>query len=414
VERKVPPGLFRDPNIGKVLKMKLDVPGFTVAAVSADIRDKNNDQLDLGLIFAEEGASVAAVFTTNAVVAPPVTICRERVADGTAKAVLVNSGNANCMTGLPGKEDALNLSGRVAELLGVPADEVLPCSTGVIGERLPVDRMLNALEPLVDNLSPAGLELFSKAILTTDTAPKTSTREIYLSKGSIRIVGVAKGAGMIAPNMATMLCYILTNGDVDGEVLGSILGPAVDRSFNAITIDGDMSTNDTVLLMASGKGPEIMEPADLELLAGAVDQVCEELADMIVADGEGATKVVTIQVSGALDDGDAKKAARSIGESLLVKTALAAADPNWGRIAAAAGYSGAALDPDRIALYIGDVQVLENGNICEGYVEAEAVVVMQQDRYTIAVTIGDGSGSAVMKTCDLTAEYVRINCEYRS
>jgi glutamate N-acetyltransferase/amino-acid N-acetyltransferase len=394
--------------------MKLEVPGFTVAAVSADIRDKCEDRLDLGLIFAEEGASVAAVFTTNAVVAPPVTICRERVADGTVRAVLVNSGNANCMTGLLGKEDALNLSGRIAQLLDIPEDDVLPCSTGVIGQRLPVERMLNALELLVDNLSADGLEPFSRAILTTDTAPKTSTREIYISKGSIRIVGVAKGAGMIAPNMATMLCYILTDGDVDGEVLGSILGPAVDRTFNAITIDGDMSTNDTVILMASGKGPQIREKAELELLAGAVGQVCEDLSDKIVSDGEGATKVVTILVSGAADDADAKKATRSIAESLLVKTALAAADPNWGRIAAAAGYSGAVLDPDRIALSIGDIQVLENGNICEDYVEAEAVAVMQRDRYLITVTIGDGTGTAVMKTCDLTEEYVRINCEYRS
>jgi glutamate N-acetyltransferase/amino-acid N-acetyltransferase len=214
--------------------------------------------------------------------------------------------------------------------------------------------------------------------------------------------------------MATMLCYILTDGDVDGEVLGSILGPAVDRTFNAITIDGDMSTNDTVILMASGKGPQIREKAELELLAGAVGQVCEDLSDKIVSDGEGATKVVTILVSGAADDADAKKATRSIAESLLVKTALAAADPNWGRIAAAAGYSGAVLDPDRIALSIGDIQVLENGNICEDYVEAEAVAVMQRDRYLITVTIGDGTGTAVMKTCDLTEEYVRINCEYRS
>jgi glutamate N-acetyltransferase/amino-acid N-acetyltransferase len=274
--------------------------------------------------------------------------------------------------------------------------------------------MLNALEPLVDDLSPDGMEQFSRAILTTDTVPKTSMREINLTRGTIRIVGVAKGAGMIAPNMATMLCYILTDGDVDGGVLGSILGPAVDRTFNTITIDGDMSTNDTVILMASGKGPEVKKDGDLELFSSAVDQVCQELADMIVSDGEGATKVVTVQVFGAVDDADARKAARSIAESLLVKTAFAAADPNWGRIAAAVGYSDAVVDPDRIALSIGNVKILADGEIVTGYEESEAVRVMKQDRYEIIVNIGDGPGTALMKTCDLTEEYVRINCEYRS
>ena len=390
------------------------VAGFLASAVSADIRGKADDRLDLGLIYCEEGASVAAVFTTNAVVAPPVTICRERTANGTAKAVLVNSGNANCMTLFRGREDALKLSGRIAELLKVSDDEILPCSTGVIGERLPVDRMLEALEPLVEGLSPDGLELFSRAILTTDTRPKTSVREISLEGGTVRVAGVAKGAGMIAPDMATMLCYILTDGSVDPSDLSAILGPAVDETFNAITVDGDMSTNDTVILMASGKGPGIGDPGDLEEFAAAVRQTCAELAEMIVADGEGATKVVTVRVSGAADDDEARRAARSIAGSLLVKTALAASDPNWGRIAAAAGYSGAAVDPDRIALSIGDVKVLVDGDVQEGYEESEAVRVMQQDRFDITVTLGDGPGTAQMKTCDLTEEYVRLNSEYRS
>ncbi|MDF1535935.1 MAG: bifunctional glutamate N-acetyltransferase/amino-acid acetyltransferase ArgJ [bacterium] len=394
--------------------MKLEVPGFKAAAVAADIRGKGDGRLDLGLVFAGDGASVAAVFTTNAVAAPPVAICRERVADGTARAILVNSGNANCMTLSQGREDALKLSGRIAGLLGVSEDDVLPCSTGVIGQRLPVGRMIDALEPLVDGLSPDGIGSFSMAILTTDTGPKRSSREISLDGGTVRVVGVAKGAGMIAPDMATMLCYILTDGAVDPGNLRDILVPAVDRSFNAITIDGDMSTNDTVILMASGKGPEVREASDLKLFAEAVSQVCEELADMIVADGEGATKVVTVRVSGAVHDDDARRAARSIAESLLVKTALAAADPNWGRIAAAAGYSGAVINPGRIALSIGDVTVLEDGEILGGYDESEAVKVMKRDRYGIGITIGDGPGTATIKTCDLTEEYVRINCEYRT
>jgi glutamate N-acetyltransferase/amino-acid N-acetyltransferase len=318
------------------------------------------------------------------------------------------------MTLFAGKEDALNLSGRVAELLGVSADDVLPCSTGVIGERLPVERMMEALGPLVENLSAEGLEPFSRAILTTDTGPKTSAREIHLKSGTVRIVGVAKGAGMIAPNMATMLAYILTDAAVDAATLNEILGLAVQNSFNSITIDGDTSTNDTVLLLASGKGSEVRRNADLELFIAAVAQVCEELADMIVADGEGATRVVTVRVLGAVDDADAKRGARSISESLLVKTALAAADPNWGRIAMALGKSGADVNQESISLSIGEVRILENGAICQEYEESEAVRVMERDRYTITVTMGDGPGTAVMKTCDLTEEYVRINCEYRS
>ena len=274
--------------------------------------------------------------------------------------------------------------------------------------------MLEALEPLVGGLSTGGLELFSRAILTTDTRPKTSVREISLAGGMVRVVGIAKGAGMIAPNMATMLCYILTDGAVDPSALSGILGPVVEDSFNCITVDGDMSTNDTVILMASGKGPEVKKAGDLELFSSMVDQVCQELADMIVADGEGATKVVTVRVTGAISDKDAKLASRSIAESLLVKTAFAAADPNWGRIAAAAGYSGAVVDPDRIALSIGNVKILAEGEILAGYEESKAAQVMKQDRYDITVNIGDGPGTAVIKTCDLTEEYVRINCEYRS
>ena len=393
----------------------LKVNGFSAAAVSADIRKKGNDRLDLGLIVADSDATTAAMFTRNTVVAPPVEICRERVGrKGSARAVLVNSGNANCMTLSGGREDALMISKSVARLLDIPEESVLPCSTGVIGQRLPMDRMEAALEPLVRKLSPEGLELFSQAILTTDSVTKTVVQEVTLKNGKARVVGIAKGSGMIAPDMATMLAFILTDVGISYYDLSLVLADSVADTFNSITVDGDMSTNDTVILMASGKGPAVKRSDDLAAFGKAVHTVCATLADMIVADGEGATKVVEIKVTGAESDEDAKKAAKAVAESLLVKTAFAAADPNWGRIAAAAGYSGAALDPDRIALSIGDVQVLENGNICEGYVEAEAVVVMQQDRYTIAVTIGDGSGSAVMKTCDITAEYVRINCEYRS
>lgn len=393
----------------------LKVDGFSASAVSADIRKNGGGRLDLGLIVADKVATTAAVFTRNAVVAPPVDICRERVGrKGSARAVLVNSGNANCMTLFRGREDALRLSDKVAKLLDIPEESVLPCSTGVIGERLPVDRMEAALDPLVRELSPEGLELFSQAILTTDTVTKTAVQEVTLKMGKVRIVGIAKGAGMIAPDMATMLGFILTDAGVSRYDLSQVLADAVADTFNSITIDGDMSTNDTVILMASGRGPAVKKSDGLEAFGEAVHTVCAALADMIVADGEGAAKVVNVRVTGAVDNEEAKQASRGIAESLLVKTAFAAADPNWGRIAAAAGYSGAAVDMEKISLSIGKVKVLEDGEIVKGYDEAEAVKVMKRDRYEITLAIGDGEGEAVMKTCDLTEEYVRINCEYRS
>ncbi len=393
----------------------LKVNGFSAAAVSADIRKKGNDRLDLGLIVADSDATTAAMFTRNAVVAPPVEICRERVGrKGSARAVLVNSGNANCMTLSGGREDALMISKSVARLLDIPEESVLPCSTGVIGQRLPMDRMEAALEPLVRKLSPEGLELFSQAILTTDSVTKTVVQEVTLKNGKARVVGIAKGSGMIAPDMATMLAFILTDVGISYYDLSLVLADSVADTFNSITVDGDMSTNDTVILMASGKGPAVKRSDDLAAFGKAVHTVCATLADMIVADGEGATKVVEIKVTGAVSDEDAKKAAKAVAESLLVKTAFAAADPNWGRIAAAAGYSGTAVDMARIFLSIGEVKVLEEGEIVPGYDEAEAVKVMKQDRYGITLAIGDGEGQATMKTCDLTEEYVRINCEYRS
>jgi glutamate N-acetyltransferase/amino-acid N-acetyltransferase len=393
----------------------LEVNGFMASAVSADIKGKGDGRLDMGLIYTEgDNTMAAAVFTQNAVVAPPVQICRERIGKGTAKAVLVNSGNANCMTHLTGRKDALKLSSKVADLLDIPDECVLPCSTGVIGERLPVDRMEKALDPLVRGLSTDGLELFSRAILTTDTVAKTSVEEITLKHGMVRVVGVAKGSGMIAPDMATMLGFILTDAGVARYDLSTVLVDAVADTFNSITIDGDMSTNDTVILMASGKGPALKRSDDLAAFSDAVHRVCQSLADMIVADGEGATRVVSVRVSGAEDNEEAKKAARSVAESLLVKTALAAADPNWGRIAAALGYSGVCFDPGSISLAIGGVKILEKGEVVSAYDEADAVKVMKLDRYEIAVVIGEGEGDAVVKTCDLTEEYVRINCQYRS
>ncbi|UCF30090.1 MAG: bifunctional glutamate N-acetyltransferase/amino-acid acetyltransferase ArgJ [bacterium] len=392
----------------------LRVPGFLVSTASADVRGKGDGRLDMGLIFCEKVASAAGTFTRNRMAAAPVVLTSERVGSGTARAVLVNSGNANCMTGRQGMADAVALCRALADHLGVADEMVLNCSTGVVGERLPADRMTAALRTLSDDLSPDGLEEFARAIMTTDTYPKSTSVEVALSTGSIRLAGVAKGAGMIAPDMATMLAFILTDADIPAPLMTEMLSEAVDVTFNAVTVDGDTSTNDTVLFLASGVGPGPENDTDGEAIRDGLREVCRALAEMIVSDGEGTKKVVEIRVTGAADHGEARRTAKSIGQSLLVKTALAAADPNWGRIAVAVGYAGARTSPEEFSLRIGDVTVIENGNPAENYREELAAGVMAGDRYTITVAIGKGPGEACVLTTDLTEEYVRINSEYRS
>ncbi len=393
---------------------KLIVDGFKAGAVSADIRDQGNGRLDMGLLVAERGAAVAGVFTRNVLPAAPVKLCRERIGSGTTAAVLVNSGNANSLTGKAGDEDAVNLCDALADRLRAPDDAILPCSTGVIGARLPLDRMEAALDPLIANLSEGGLEDFTRSIMTTDTIPKCSKSEAELELGKATIVGVAKGAGMIAPDMATMLAFILTDAQVDIEWLRNTLTDSVKDTFNAITVDGDSSTNDTVLLLASGVGPEVRTWQDTSAFQKAVHQVCSDLAGMIISDGEGAKKVVNVKVTGAGETEDARRIARTVADSLLVKTAIAAADPNWGRIGAAVGRSGVELDPSRISIQIGEVKIMEGGEIVDGYQEKKVAEIMRRQQYDILIGIGDGDCGATIRTCDLTEEYIRLNCEYRS
>jgi glutamate N-acetyltransferase/amino-acid N-acetyltransferase len=392
----------------------LRIPGFLVSAISADVRGKGDGRLDMGLILCETTASAAGTFTRNRMAAAPVLLCAERLGSGEAMAVLVNSGNANCMTGSRGMMDALQLCRRTAQLLDVPESRVLNCSTGVVGETLPVERMTAALESLVGGLSPDGMESFAQAIMTTDTRPKTASVDVALSSGNVRITGTAKGAGMIAPDMATMLAFVLTDADIPASEMAPMLSQAVEASFNCVTVDGDTSTNDTVLFLASRVGCGLAEPGDREIFAAALNGICRSLADQIVTDGEGSTRVVEIRVTGAADASEARSAARAVGESLLVKTALAAADPNWGRIAVAVGFSGIQASPEKFSLMIGDVAVVEEGMPAKGYVEEDARRVMTAARYTITVSVGDGPGEASIWTTDLTEEYVRINSEYRS
>jgi len=393
---------------------KLIVDGFKASAVSADIRGKGDGRLDMGLIVAKRGADAAGVFTTNTMAAAPVRICRDRIGDEKVAAILVNSGNANSMTGQAGEQDALHLCSALADRLMAQETAVLPCSTGVIGERLPVERMEEALDSLIAGLSEGGLENFTRSIMTTDTVPKTSKSEAKLELGTATVVGIAKGSGMIAPNMATMLAFILTDAVVDVEWLRNILNDCVKDTFNTISVDGDMSTNDTVLLLASGSGPPVRTWQDNGAISEAIHQVCRELAAMIIGDGEGARKVVNVKVSGAWEVEDARKIARTVADSLLVKTAMAGEDPNWGRIAAAIGRSGVEINPEDISLQIGEVKILEKGEIVEGYDEKRATDVMKRQQYDIRITMGDDDCEATVTTCDLTEEYVRINAGYRS
>jgi glutamate N-acetyltransferase/amino-acid N-acetyltransferase len=393
---------------------KLIVDGFKASAVSADIRGTGEERMDMGLIVAERGADAVGVFTTNTMAAAPVRICRDRVGREKVAAVLVNSGNANSMTGKAGEQDALHLCNGLADRLMAQENSILPCSTGVIGERLPVEKMEAALDPLIEGLSERGLDNFTRSIMTTDTTPKTSKSEAKLELGTATVVGIAKGAGMIAPNMATMLAFILTDASVDVEWLRNILNDSVKDTFNTITVDGDMSTNDTVLLLASGVGPPVRTWQDNGAITESVHQVCRELAGMIVGDAEGARKVVNVKVTGAWEAEDARKIARTVADSVLVKTAIAAEDPNWGRIAAAIGRSGVEVDPTDISLQIGEVMILEKGEIVDGYNEKKVADVMKRQQYDIRITMGDDDCEAAVKTCDLTEEYIRINSGYRS
>jgi glutamate N-acetyltransferase/amino-acid N-acetyltransferase len=387
--------------------------GFRFSAVEAAV--KKPGRLDLGLILCEAEASVAGTLTRNLVRAAPVELCQERLAGGRARAVVANSGNANACSGEEGLAAARRLTACLARILGVPEAGVFPCSTGVIGLALPVERMESALPALV---AAAGddPEPFARAIMTTDSFPKVSWRVAEIGGREVRVLGIAKGAGMIRPDMATMLAFVLTDAAVGPGPLQRLLGDAVEASFNRITVDGDTSTNDTVLALASGlAGGEALD-ADFEgqrLLGRALGEVCRDLARMMVRDGEGATKLVDVTVRGARDDGAALRIARTVAESPLVKTALHGEDPNWGRIAAALGRSGAyGGGPFHIA--IGGVPVTRAGLAAGAAAEAKAHEVMKGKEYEVVVELEEGRGEATVTTCDLTAEYVRINADYRS
>jgi glutamate N-acetyltransferase / amino-acid N-acetyltransferase len=391
----------------------IQCPGFHAAGVMAGIKKKAAP--DLGLIYSLAPATVAGMFTRNRVMAAPVLLTRERVAEGSARGIVVNAGNANCCTGAQGMLDARAMGAAAAAGLQTDEKGILVASTGVIGASFPIEKVHAAMPALVAALRPDGFEDLARAIMTTDTVPKLIARRGELEGREFTILAVAKGAGMIRPDMATMLCFVCTDASIPAEKLQTMLRPAVERSLNRITIDGDTSTNDTVLLMANGfSGAVVLTESQQAVFQALLDDVLMDIARRLVKDGEGVTKVVEIKVQGAASDGDALRVADTVGHSPLVKTAFFGEDANWGRILAAAGRSGAVMDPQRVDLFFDSVQMVRGGQGCGQAVEAEVTAVMKRPEFTVTIDLHQGQGQAAMLTCDFSVDYVKINADYRS
>lgn len=394
----------------------MKVKGFSASAVQAGIRYK--DRLDLGLIFSDTPAVAAGVFTTNKVKAAPVLIDIERLKLGKAQAILVNSGIANACTGKQGMEAALATSKGLAEKLGIPEEMIQLASTGVIGEPLRVEPFSRSFAELTDKLSSDGFNDLAQAIMTTDTVPKTSYRTITINDKDVSILGIAKGSGMIMPDMATMLCFVVTDAQIVFPVLKEIVKSGVDQSFNRITVDGDTSTNDMVLVLANGAAEnqwiDEENPEGRNAFSVALFEIFKELALQIVADGEGATKLVTVQVKGARDAEGAIDAAQTVANSSLVKTAFYGEDANWGRIIAALGRSSCFFEQDKVDIFFDDVQIVRQGVAVGGDVEQHALKKLQNNKFTVIIDLHDGLEIAEVYTCDFSVDYVKINANYRS
>lgn len=388
--------------------------GFLAAGVSCGI--KEDGRPDLALVYSERPASAAGVFTTNQVKAAPVLFTRERVGSGTAKAVLVSSGNANAMTGERGALDAARMAEVTEKALGVRPGEVLVASTGTIGVYMPMDRVEPGISRAVSELSSGGNTDAAKAIMTTDSYPKELAVEMEIGGRTTRLGGMAKGAGMIHPNMATMISVMTTDAPLEPGVMQQWLGQAVEWSFNRISVDGDRSTNDTVLMLANGAAcPDgyVMTVREAELFFSALCWLTAHLAMALVKDGEGASKLLRVVVNGAGSDADAVAVARAIANSSLVKCSFFGAQPNWGRIAAAAGSAGVTLEVSGMSIFLGDQKVTEGGEPVP-YDATELATMLKRDEVEITVDLGMGGGSAYFMTCDLTTDYVKFNANEKS
>lgn len=392
-----------------------EIAGIRLGTVCAGIKQTVRDDL---LVFeAAEGASCAAVFTQNAFCAAPVLVSKKHLACN-PRWLVVNSGNANAGTGKQGLQDALASCGELARLVGANAEQVLPFSTGVIGMPMPMEKIAAALPKAVQNLNPANWDKAARAIMTTDTFPKGVTHRVAIGSHQVTINGIAKGAGMIQPNMATMLSFVATDAKIGHELLQQALRRAAELSFNRITVDGDTSTNDALVVLASAcsAAPEILADSPAySAFADALLDVCKKLAELIVRDGEGATKLMRIVVEEAQSDEEAVRVAKTIAHSPLVKTAFFASDPNWGRILAAVGRAGVEnMDIDRIRIFLDDVCIVRDGGRANDYTEAAGQQVMDREEIRVSVQLGRGAACQEVLTCDFSYDYVKINAEYRT
>ncbi|MEN8659061.1 bifunctional glutamate N-acetyltransferase/amino-acid acetyltransferase ArgJ [Marivita sp.] len=389
------------------------IKGARFATAAAGVKYAGRTDVMLALL--DPGSCVAGAFTKSATRSANVLDCQSkiRLGDEGGAAIIVNSGNSNAFTGRAGDESIQAICAEVARVSGLPTSRVFTSSTGVIGERLPHDRIAAKVEELYGNLDETGLAGAAKAIMTTDTFPKGSTTTVDLAGGTITIAGIAKGSGMIAPDMATMLVYIFTDAKIAQTDLQMLVSEINEKTFNSITVDSDTSTSDTLLVAATGASEVTVTAQDIAF-RDSLRHVMQDLAHQVVRDGEGATKFVEITVTGALNDADAKIHAMSIANSPLVKTAIAGEDPNWGRVVMAIGKSGAPADRDTLSISFGDVKVASNGWVDPDYREEQGAAVMKQENISMTVDLGMGQGAATVWTCDLTHGYISINADYRS
>jgi len=391
----------------------MDCPGFQTAGVASGL--KKNEKKDLGLIYSEVPLTVAGMFTRNRVKAAPVLLDQQRTANGFCRAVFVNSGNANCCNGEQGMQDAIRMGRLAATGLMVDEEDVLVASTGVIGEPLPIEKIETAAPGLIKALAADGLSDFAEAIMTTDTVAKVVSRRGELAGKSFTVSGAIKGAGMIRPDMATMLCFVMTDIVAQPQVLQQTLNKAVDRSLNRMTVDGDTSTNDTVILMANGHSTvEVISENQKDIFQSVLNEVMIGLAKWLIKDAEGATKLVEIVVKGAKTKAEAHKIADTVANSPLFKTALFGEDANWGRILAAVGRAGITVDPEKIDIFFGSVQMVKNGLGCGKKIEAGATRVLKQEEFAVTIDLNLGREMETVFTCDFSIDYVKINADYRT
>ena len=390
------------------------IPGVRFATVNAGIKSGNGE--DVTLIVLEAGTVVAGLFTKSMTRSAPVIDCQNKIGmkiKNNGAAIIINAGNANAFTGRQGEIAVHEIVAALSKRVEVPVERIFSSSTGVIGEPLEYEKIINVLDFLVDSVHEAKIEDAARAIMTTDTFPKGSSIELSDERAKIKISGIAKGSGMIAPNMGTMLVYIFTDALIDKSELQSIITDLNEETFNCITVDSDTSTSDTLLVSATGKSGIKVNKSNLEFREG-LREVMLDLAQQVVCDGEGASKFIQVRVSGAIDQKEAKLHAMSIANSPLVKTAVAGEDPNWGRIVMAIGKSGASADRDKLSIRLGEILVAEDGWVSPTYKEADGATYMKRQRLSLNVDLGLGTGEATVWTCDLTQTYIQINADYRS